>query len=230
MTFSQLISMCLCVTFITACSSASGVGPKPSFGMVVVSELERGSAVKNGVHATTDTGRYLFAPSRMSGSGKQNGTFVGGSVPRWVRVTWREGNIVQATKGGWEGGTVVGDNTIEVASRIPAEVMKYASEVKGRAIRLVFRVKDDVVLLAWSVQEQASLPGTTATARWHSFRGGDFGCSTDSSVNCTTGTPENAPWFSPNVIRGRSSRSSIRIVSSPPTVAQAVQQPITQPL
>ena len=148
MTFSQLISMCLCVTFITACSSASGVGPKPSFGMVVVSELERGSAVKNGVHATTDTGRYLFAPFRMSGSGKQNGAFVGESAPRWVRVTWREGSIVQAAKGGWDGGTVVGDYTIEVASRIPAEVMKYASEVKGRAIRLVFRVKDDGVLLA----------------------------------------------------------------------------------
>ena len=98
---------------------------------------------------------------------------------------------------------VVGDYTIEVASRIPAEVMKYASQGKERAIKLTFRIKDDGVLLAWGVQEQVSLPGTTATARWYSFHGGDFGCSTDSSVNCTAGRPEDAPWFSPNVTRGR---------------------------
>ena len=89
MTFSKLISVCISITFITACSSASGIGPKPSFGMVAVSELERGSAVKNGVHATTDTGRYLFAPSRMSGNGQKNGSFVGESAPARVRVTWR---------------------------------------------------------------------------------------------------------------------------------------------
>ena len=209
MKFSQLISVCLSISLITACSFASGIGPKSSFGMIVVSELAPGSAEKNGVQATTDTGRYLFAPSRMSGNGQQNGSFVGESAPRTVRISWRKPvpGFITATTGvrveTMNFGEVLGDYTIEVASRIPAEVMKYASEGKGRAIRLVFRVKDDGVLLAWSVQEQVSILGTTATARWYSFHGGDFGCSTDSSVNCTTGRPEDAPWFSPNVTRSR---------------------------
>ena len=197
MTFSKLIFMCISITFITACSSAIGIGSKPGFGMVVVSELERGSAVKNGVHATTDTGRYLFAAARMSGSGQQNGTFVGESAPKSVRVTWREGeNIIGAYKGGgYQGGTIVGDYTIEVAGRIPAEVMKYASEGKGRVIRLVFRVKDDGVLLAWSVQE--SYDGF----RVYSYWGGDFPCDPvvgdGAGLLCTPGFYKTPSWYRP---------------------------------
>ena len=195
MKFINLMTICASLIFITACSSASGIGPRPGFGMIVVSELAPGSAVKNGVHATTDTGRYLFAPSRMSGNGQQNGSFVGESAPARVRVTWREGNIVQASQGGWDGGTIVGDYTIEVASRIPAEVMKYASEGKGRAIRLVFRVKDDGVLLAWSVQE--SYDGF----RVYSYWGGDFPCDPvvgdGAGLLCTPGFYKTPSWYRP---------------------------------
>ena len=195
MKFINLMTICASLIFITACSSASGIGPRPGFGMIVVSELAPGSAVKNGVHATTDTGRYLFAPSRMSGNGQQNGSFVGESAPARVRVTWREGNIVQASQGGWDGGTIVGDYTIEVASRIPAEVMKYASEGKERAIKLTFRIKDDGVLLAWGVQENYGGLNT------ESLRGGDFPCSPTSQFatrpTCTSGYLKDAPWYRP---------------------------------
>ena len=197
MTLSKLISMCISITFITACSSASGIGPKPGFGAVIVDELDNNSSSKKGVLAVTDTGRYLFAASLMTRGGRGTGSFGGETAPKSVRVTWREGeNIIGAYKGGgYQGGTIVGDYTIEVASRIPAEVMKYASEGKGRAIRLVFRVKDDGVLLAWSVQE--SYDGF----RVYSYWGGDFPCDPvvgdGAGLLCTPGFYKTPSWYRP---------------------------------
>ena len=198
MTFSKLISMCISITFITACSSASGIGSKPGFGAVIVDELDNNSSDKKGVHAVTDTARSLFGTAMMSKkNGKGTGTFIGETAPKSVRVTWREGeNIIGAYKGGgYQGGTIVGDYTIEVASRIPAEVMKYASEGKERAIKLTFRIKDDGVLLAWGVQENYGGLNT------ESLRGGDFPCSPTSQFatrpTCTSGYLKDAPWYRP---------------------------------
>ena len=201
MKFTNLMAICVSLIFISACGAASGIGPRPGFGMIVVSELAPGSAVKNGVHATTDTGRYLFAPSRMSGNGQQNGSFVGESAPKTVRVIWRKpvpGFIIATTGVRVETldfGEVLGDYTIEVASRIPAEVMKYASEGKERAIKLTFRIKDDGVLLAWGVQENYGGLNT------ESLRGGDFPCSPTSQFatrpTCTSGYLKDAPWYRP---------------------------------
>ena len=195
MTFSKLIFMCISITFITACSSA--IGPRPGFGAVIVDELDNNSSSKKGVLAVTDTGRYLFAASLMTRGGRGTGSFGGETAPKSVRVTWREGEkIIPADKGiGWQGGPIVGDYTIEVASRIPAEVMKYASEGKERAIKLTFRIKDDGVLLAWGVQENYGGLNT------ESLRGGDFPCSPTSQFatrpTCTSGYLKDAPWYRP---------------------------------
>ena len=201
MTFSKLIFMCISITFITACSSAIGIGPRPGFGAVIVDELDNNSAEKNGVQAITDTGRHLFGSSSMRKGGRGTSSFIGESAPKTVRVSWRKpvpGYIIATTGVRVETmnfGEVLGDYTIEVASRIPAEVMKYASEGKERAIKLTFRIKDDGVLLAWGVQENYGGLNT------ESLRGGDFPCSPTSQFatrpTCTSGYLKDAPWYRP---------------------------------
>ena len=176
MKFTKLMAICASLIFITACGAASGIGPRPGFGAVIVVDLQNGSSNKDGLEGITDTGRRLFGGGAYKG-GSSNGTFVGETAPKTVRISWRKpvpGFIIATTGVRVETldfGEVLGDYTIEVASRIPAEVMKYASEGKERAIKLTFRIKDDGVLLAWGVQENYGGLNT------ESLRGGDFPCS-----------------------------------------------------
>lgn len=147
---------------------------RPSYGIVVEYDVLPGASEKKGVVARSDTGMNLFSPGlicsrtavrRCGGSN----SYGGGTLPQWVRVTWREGDVRMDTRDhGWTGGVVVGDYRVEVASRIPRDVLSYAGAGKGRAIRLRFWLMDDGVLMGWDVQE---LCGTT----WrYSLRGGDF--------------------------------------------------------
>ena len=200
MKFINLMTICASLIFITACSSASGIGPRPGFGAVIVVDLQNGSSNKDGLEGITDTGRRLFGGGAYKG-GSSNGTFVGETAPKTVRISWRKpvpGFIIATTGVRVETldfGEVLGDYTIEVASRIPAEVMKYASEGKERAIKLTFRIKDDGVLLAWGVQENYGGLNT------ESLRGGDFPCSPTSQFatrpTCTSGYLKDAPWYRP---------------------------------
>lgn len=65
---------------------------------------------------------------------------------------------------------MVGRHRIEVASRIPEEVLQYASAERGRAIKLMFRILDDDVVMGWCVQEPPKVGGG-----WiYSNFGGDF--------------------------------------------------------
>jgi hypothetical protein len=118
---------------------------------VVVYSLAPGAAIKAGVQALTDTGAQIFASSNLNERNSGRSAF-GGSVPfpRTVRVTWREG---VTTGEYWTTGTVVFDRTIQVAERIPTNVFHLAKGSK-RFIKLQFRIKDDAVLLAWSVDER----------------------------------------------------------------------------
>ena len=139
-------------------------------GMVVVYKLAPGASEKIGVQALNDVGNQMFATASMSERGGGGTSSVGGSnmsFPRWVRVTWREG--VESGKY-WTSGKVVGDYTVEVLSRIPAEIFTYVAAASGRAIVLRFRLKDDGVLLAWDVQESSS-NGYGWSYKMH---GGDF--------------------------------------------------------
>jgi hypothetical protein len=155
---------------------AHGSGPTPSYGIVVDYNLLPGASMKQGIAAVSDTGQTLFSPAQLrprTATSRENGAgrnaYGGGSVPRWVRVTWREGDWYRPYgRAGWTGGVVVGDHRIEVASRIPREVLASAA-VRGHALRLVFWLADDSVLLAWDVE--AAVGGTT----WrYSMHGGDF--------------------------------------------------------
>jgi hypothetical protein len=142
--------------------------------MVVDYDVLPGAAQKTAVAARADTGQFLFSPSLLrqrtaiTGSTGGRNSYGGAVVPQWVRVTWREGPwSMDFEKGAWKGGVIVGDYRVEVASRIPREVLDHAAALRGRALRLVFWVKDDGVLLAWAVQENG-------TPRRYSLHGGDF--------------------------------------------------------
>jgi len=144
--------------------------------MVVEYKLAPGASPKQGVSATTDAGNEIFSASAMTpqGGGGTN-AFGGGtnmSFPRWVRVTWREGPGIDMDfkRGGWIGGTIIGDYTVEVLSRIPPDVFRYVAAAPGRVIVLKFRLKDDGVLFAWAVQETSA----NGQAWVYKMAGGDF--------------------------------------------------------
>ena len=109
---------------------------------------------------TTDSGRSLGAPSGSEQKTRQT-SFYGGdslSVPKTVRVVWKEGDVKNDFPRGWLGGKVVGDYTIEVARRIPQEVVDYIrsprpGNVTGRGLRIKFRLADNGVLFGWDVEE-----------------------------------------------------------------------------
>lgn len=95
-------------------------------------------------------------------------------MPQWVEVRWRTGGFIQRfdpeTNSVWTGGTVIGTYRIEVASRIPEEIQQYASAEHGRAIKLMFRIPDDDVVMGRCVQQPSKLGGG-----WiYSNFGGDF--------------------------------------------------------
>ena len=154
---------------------------RPSFGVTVRNDVLQGSSIKYGIEAISDSGSQLFGQSSLEApvlgnrdSGGGTSAFAGAGLPKWVRVTWREGDFIQrydpVSKSQWTGGKIVGDYKIEVASRVPQDVQEYASQGKGRAIYLQFRIHDEGVLLAWAVEE--SLPG--GGGRRFSLHGGDF--------------------------------------------------------
>ena len=135
---------------------------------------------KRHVNIVSDTNRQIETPSLLSPKHNSILSFSGGAlpVPKTVHTTWREGDAKYdsplspdgARRLGpdrWIGGTVVGDYTIEVASRIPDAVLNSIRK-EGGALRLKFRLKDDGVLLGWDIER----PGGGISR--YSMAGGDF--------------------------------------------------------
>lgn len=200
-----LLAMATMLPWLGACAgTGSYMGSNgQGIGMVVEYQLAPGAATKIGVNAAADTGYRLFGPSRMTTTGGGGTNHLGGAaIPRWVRVTWREG--VDEVHGlYWTTGKVIGDYTVPVLERIPPEVFNYAGAAQGRAIVLRFRIKDDGVLLAWDVQETVLHP-SGGRGLEYSMHGGDFPCVTSPfqhTPNCTEGSLEQAPWYNPSWIR-----------------------------
>lgn len=144
-------------------------------GMVVEDTLAPGASEKAGVQGVSDTGHQLFGHARLTAEGGGTSGLGGASIPRWVRVTWREGPGIEMdwTNGGWKGGSVVGDYTVPVLERIPPEAFALVKAAPGRALRLSFRIKDDGVLFGWAVQQAGP------SSFYDLKRGGDF---TDSKM------------------------------------------------
>jgi hypothetical protein len=123
------------------------------------------------VTIATDSGKYIAAPSLISSRG--GGVFFFGGdtlpIPKAVRITWREGDAKYTGNGGepWVGGTIIGDYTIEVASRIPDEVLDTVRK-DGGSLRIKFRLADEGVLFGWDIDR-----GRQAKEQYV-MAGGDF--------------------------------------------------------
>lgn len=124
------------------------------------------------------TGASLFSPvnNLRMGSGSKYG------VPRFFRVTWREGDwqnnsqprdltkMAMQGDGTFTGGKVVGDHIVPVADRIPDELL---AEMRKRklGLRIKLRIHPDGVLLGWDLQGP---PGTGPNFGKYTMAGGDF--------------------------------------------------------
>ena len=134
-------------------------------GLVIVHELAQGAANKEGIQGITETGAQLFASSILNPRNKDTGTYAGATIPRWVRVTWREGTTPGER---WTTGKVVGDYTVQVLSRIPREAFDLARAGRKRFLVLTFRIRDDGVDFGWMVRLQDGVPFVTL------MQGGDL--------------------------------------------------------
>lgn len=150
------------IAFALLCSACASSGQSlwagsNNFGVVVNSRLMQGFSIKNGVEGKSDAGRRLFGFAELNERGGQTSGYGGIGLPKWVDVSWRTGEFIQrydpVNKSIWTGGAVTGRYRVEVASRIPQEPLQYASAKKGRAIKLMFRILDDDVVLGWCVEE-----------------------------------------------------------------------------
>jgi hypothetical protein len=175
--------------FATIAQLGQTMGARPrGFGVVVTTGLINGTQPKYGVEVKSDSGRHLMGHASLTGGGGSAG-YGGMGLPQWVEVSWREpirskkfipstGNTIDILDFGKDLGRV----RVEVASRIPEDVLQYASAERGRAIKLMFRILDDDVVLGWCVQEPSKLGGGWVYSNF----GGDF-------------LP--AEWFNGKVIR-----------------------------
>jgi hypothetical protein len=94
-------------------------------------------------------------------------------LPKEIRVEWRT-DYKSGTRGkpnsrgrpdgtnlGWEGGTVLGDYTVPLATRIPDEVLDYI-RANGGALRVKVRLKDNGVAVGWDVERRVPIPNLPA--------------------------------------------------------------------
>lgn len=162
-----------------ASNSQSLLPSSNRFGVVVNDGLmlEVGVSPKSGFEMTSDTGRHLSGHAELNERNGGTSGYGGIGIPKWVDVSWHEPiygklhhPITGKTTNTLDFGKKLGDYRVEVSSRIPQEVLQYASAEKGRAIKLMFRILDDDVVLGWCVQESSSKGGGWIYSRY----GGDF--------------------------------------------------------
>ena len=169
----ELLTMTAMSPWLGACAGTpggAGGSDVRGIGMVVEDSLAYGASEKKGVMGFSDTGRQLFAHAGLTARGGGTSGSGGATIPRWVRVTWREGPGIDMDwkTGGWVGGTVVGDYTVPVLERIPPQAFDLARAGKKRPLVLRFRIRDDGVDFGWMVRLQDGVPFEEL------MRGGDF--------------------------------------------------------
>ncbi|MCW5257642.1 hypothetical protein D5038_15100 [Verminephrobacter aporrectodeae subsp. tuberculatae] len=79
---------------------------------------------------------------------------------------------MRETTAGYEGGSILGDYTVQVASRIPDEVLDFIRKNGSSLLRLKIRLADHGVLVGWDVEEWYNAIGGR-TFRYV-MPGGDF--------------------------------------------------------
>ena len=103
-------------------------------------------------------------------------------VPERARILWRDSDKFASDGRAIYVGNILGDETIEVGSRIPQELIDDLERDPRGNLRLKFRMSKDGTLFGWDIQRR---PGYDPNLRdpqgrdihfpaVHSFAGGDF--------------------------------------------------------
>jgi hypothetical protein len=113
--------------------------------------------VKQCVAIDREDGGYFYGRATLSARNNSKHSYSDRfGVPKTLRVTWREGDCRAVGGGAYGGGTVVGDYTVPVASRIPDDVIDGARKGIG-GFRLKIRIHDDGPLIAWDLSRGFNL-------------------------------------------------------------------------
>lgn len=110
---------------------------------------------------------------------------INGPVPEQVRIVWRDSaqHGREQKNGSTYSGKIIGDQTIEVGSRIPQDLINDLKRDSKGILRLKFRMsKEQGMLLGWDIERRPGydprIRDSSGEARYvapvHSFVGGDF--------------------------------------------------------
>jgi hypothetical protein len=101
-------------------------------------------------------------------------------TPVTLRVIWRAANDRKCRMDGrtgiFEGGTLIGDYTVPIASRIPDDLLEAVRQGKG-TFRLKIRVADDGPLIGWDIESRPDYDPNKKhlyNPPYHRMVGGDF--------------------------------------------------------
>lgn len=151
--------------FINACAAESGKPNLTNTKHNTERKLVAGELIVNAVKDAEMLGVEMFAdgmerPFYSRALTKFDNTaklsFPLPRIPQQVRVIWRgQDRGWDKVNRVWNDGSIAGDYTIPVASRIPTSVFEEI-ERNGGALRIKFRLKPDGVLLGWDIQRKGT--------------------------------------------------------------------------
>ena len=121
-------------------------------------------------------------------------------VPESARILWRDASDRHFIEGVGSryAGNIIGDETIEVGTRIPQELIDDLKRAPRGSLRLKFRMSNQGTLFGWDIERR---PGFDPKKRdqWgqavyvgpvHSFAGGDF-----READIFNGKPVRKGWY-----------------------------------
>jgi hypothetical protein len=115
---------------------------------------------KEGVNIFNEAGKLFY--KRVSVSAKNNSQHsysASFGVPKLLRAEWRDPAVEyggSAVTGAYDGGVVIANYTVPVASRIPEEVLEGMRDKVG-GFRLKIRLHDDGLLIGWDLSRGFNL-------------------------------------------------------------------------
>jgi hypothetical protein len=148
---------------------------------------------KHGVNIFGDDGKLFFSQATLS---IRNNTRLSYSanfgVPKTLRAEWRDPATEfrpHTLTGAYDGGTVIANYTVPVASRIPDEVLDAVRSKKG-GFRLKLRLHDDGLLIGWDIESRLGASAGVYSPAVRSFVGGDF-----QEADIVDGKPVRKGWY-----------------------------------
>jgi hypothetical protein len=127
-----------------------------------------------------DLGEVFFNHGRVSVANQRiddQGVF---RIPATLRVVWRALDdpdcVMDGDTGIFKGGTLVGNYTVPVASRIPDELLNEIRTNRGK-FRLKIRIADDGPLIGWDIESRPDYDPNKKhlyNPPYHRMVGGDF--------------------------------------------------------